>query len=234
MLHSLKSMCGFAVEAQAGTIGQVREFCFDDRTWLIRYLVVETGSWLERREVLLATPVLGPPLLDRHVLPVSLNRQAVEDYPDITTDPPIYKQRERDWHTYTLGLPEGSLAGGLMPSPMIMELIEEEEQRNQQRDADPHLRSTREVCGYHIQALDGEVGHVEDFLADAETWRITHLVIDTRNWLPGRKVLIAPDHITAVKWVDRLVYVGLERAVIENGPEFDEKFIHQSDLSQTT
>jgi hypothetical protein len=231
MLHSLKTICGFAVEAVDGTVGQVSEFCFDDRTWLIRYLVAETGHWLERREVLLTTSVLSAPLLDRRVLPISLNRQAVEDYPDMDEDPPIYKQREREWHTYTLGLPEGSLAGGLMPSPMIMQLIEAEEQRDQHRQRNLHLRSTREVTGYHIKALDGEVGHVEDFLVDDGPWRIAYLVIDTRNWLPGRKVLIAPEHITAVKWVDRLVYVGLDRAAIENGPEFDEKSIRRDDAS---
>jgi hypothetical protein len=90
-----------------------------------------------------------------------------------------------------------------------------------QQEKEHHLRSTREVIGYHIQARDGEIGHVEDFIADDQTWAIQYMVVDTRNWLPGRKVLIAPAWIEKVDWLERLVHVDLLRETIQNSPEFD-------------
>ena len=65
---------------------------------------------------------------------------------------------------------------------------------------DPHLRSTRDVSGHHIQAADGEIGHVEDFIIDDETWAIRYLIIDTQNWWPGKKVLVSPQWIERVSW----------------------------------
>jgi sporulation protein YlmC with PRC-barrel domain len=52
---------------------------------------------------------------------------------------------------------------------------------------DPHLRSTHDVSGYHIQATDGEIGHVEDFIIDDETWAIRYLIIDTHELVAGKK-----------------------------------------------
>ena len=62
---------------------------------------------------------------------------------------------------------------------------------------DPHLRSSRAVTGYHIQATDGDLGHVEDFIVDDHSWTIRYMVLDTTNWWPGKKVLVAPD------WIER-------------------------------
>lgn len=86
---------------------------------------------------------------------------------------------------------------------------------------DPHLRSTREVTGYHIQARDGQIGHVEDFTVDDETWIIRYLVLNTRNWLPGKKVLVAPRWVDRVSWLGSKVFVDLPRVSIKDNPEYD-------------
>ena len=65
---------------------------------------------------------------------------------------------------------------------------------------DPHLRSSAAVTGYHIQATDGDIGHVEDFLLDDRSWTIRFMVVDTTNWWAGEKVLIAPAWIERVDW----------------------------------
>lgn len=65
---------------------------------------------------------------------------------------------------------------------------------------DPHLRSTHDVSGHHIQAADGEIGHAEDFIIDEETWAIHYLIIDAQNWWPGEKVLVSPQWIERVSW----------------------------------
>ena len=88
---------------------------------------------------------------------------------------------------------------------------------------DPHLRSTHNVSGYDIQATDGEIGHVEDFVIDDETWAIRYLIIDTRNWWPGKKVLVSPQWIESVSWSQSKVVVNLSRATIKQSPEYTEK-----------
>ncbi|MGO9116223.1 MAG: hypothetical protein ACLQPD_01280 [Desulfomonilaceae bacterium] len=98
--------------------------------------------------------------------------------------------------------------------------MEQEASTSGRRD-DPHLRSTRQVTGYHIHATDGEIGHVEDFIVNDENWAIRFLVVDTRNWLPGKKVLLSPQWIKRVEWADSSVYFDLTRESVRNSPEFD-------------
>lgn len=226
MLRSTKELRGYTIRAIDGDIGKVHEFYFDDLAWIVRYLVVDTGKWLPGRKVLLWPGVLGQPDWETQSLPVGLTKEQVEYSPVIGTDEPVSRQMEVDLHTYygwtpywrgglpVFGLRAAAAAEMIVPSA-------EEKDKTEEKEADPHLRSTREVIGYHIQARDGEIGHVEDFVVDDEAWFIRYLVIDTRNWLPGRKVLVAPAWAEQVSWVERKVHVDLGHETIKNGPEFN-------------
>jgi hypothetical protein len=77
------------------------------------------------------------------------------------------------------------------------------------------------VTGYHIQATDGAIGHVEDFLVDDQSWTIRYLLVDTTNWWAGRKVLVAPAWITRVDWGESKVHVTVTRAQIQKIPEYE-------------
>jgi hypothetical protein len=79
----------------------------------------------------------------------------------------------------------------------------------------------KEVTGYHIEAKDGAIGHVEGFILDDEDWMIRYMVVDTRSWLPGKKVLIAPCLIRSVHWDESKVCLDLSRELVEGGPEYD-------------
>ena len=89
------------------------------------------------------------------------------------------------------------------------------------REQDPHLRSTNEVIGYFNQANAGEFGHVEDLMVDEVSWNIKHMIADTRNWWPGKKVLVSPDQIQMITWNEKQVQVNLSREAIKNQPEYD-------------
>jgi hypothetical protein len=97
----------------------------------------------------------------------------------------------------------------------MAQALEEEE------SGDSHLRSVQEVAGYHIQATDGEIGHVEDFILDDETWMLRYVVVDTRNWLPGRKVIVPPSWVESVDWANRKVSVDFTREEVRTSPEYD-------------
>jgi hypothetical protein len=110
---------------------------------------------------------------------------------------------------------------GSPPAPFAVTQSQVAKAAIEEQKSDPHLRSTREVIGYHIQATDGEIGHVEDFVLNDEIWSIYYMVVDTRNWLPGREVILSTSWIEEVDWIERHVHVNLSQEAVENSPEFD-------------
>jgi hypothetical protein len=218
MLRSVKALYGYTIAATDGDIGGVYAFYFDDQAWTIRYLIVDTGTWLPGREVLISPAAVGQPQWEMRRLPVNLTQAQVENSPDIDTDQPVSRQYETAlhdyyaWPVYWTAIPVDP--GGLAIPPELAENLAT-------RPGDPHLRSTQEVIGYYIQASDGDLGHVEDFIIDDEDWTIRYMVIDTRNWLPGKKVVVSPEWITEVAWGESKVHVDLTREAIKNSPEYD-------------
>ncbi len=218
------SMIGFVIRATDGDLGKVDEFYFDDQTWTVRYIVVETGNWLSGRKVLISPVAFGKPEIEHGTFSVNLTRAQVRSSPDVDTQQPIHRQHEAALHEYYQWPWRGGYGGtfGTTPLPLSAdEAIAEQEDVPSGRADDPHLRSTRQVTGYHIHATDGEIGHVEDFIVDDESWMIRFLVVDTRNWLPGKKVLLSPQWIKSVQWADSSVHFDLPRNSVENSPEFD-------------
>jgi hypothetical protein len=221
LLHSVKELSGYTIEARDGHIGSPYEFCFDDQTWYLRYAVVDTGDWLLGHKIMISLDQFDPPEPAERTLAVKHTLQEVQDSPSIETNKPVYLQRKSGVYDY-LGWSSGMhMSGTWLISPIAGQLLDEAEQgRARERgEYDPHLRSTREVFGYHIDATDGELGHIEDFIVDDQTWRIGYIVIDTHNWLPGKKVIVAPMWIVKVRWIEKKVYVALQRQTIENSPE---------------
>jgi sporulation protein YlmC with PRC-barrel domain len=221
MKYRLKSLTGYKIWAKDGDLGKVKEFYFDDISWAIRYMVVETGDWLSKKKVLISPVALGNPDWESKTLSVNITCDQVRNSPDIDTQKPVYRQHEIDLHEYYLW-PQywdnpygGSL--GITSYP----LLEMREPVLQNQKDDPHLRSTHHVIGYHIHATDGDIGHVEDFIIDDEKWEIHSLVVDTGNWLPGKQVLISPKWIKSVNWEDSSVYLDQLRESIKNSPDFD-------------
>jgi hypothetical protein len=214
MLRSAKSLYGYTIRAKDDDIGKVHEFYFDDGTWTIRYLVVDTGSWLLGRRVLLSTTAVDEPEPEKQAFPVALTKEQVERSPHFGSDKPVSRQMEADLHTHYGWTPYWSGAG---TAPAVaaarMAAIRE--------PGDPHLRSAREVTNYRIHATDGEIGHVEDFIVESTMWIIRYMIINTRNWLPGRSVLVAPAWVSKVSWAKSKVFVDLDKEMIKNSPEFD-------------
>jgi hypothetical protein len=230
MLHRMNKLQGYMIQATDADVGKLDEFFFDDARWSVRYVVVDTGNWLTGRRVLLPPGALGKPNRESHVLPVSLTRKQVEDSPDIDTEKPITRQQEDElrrhfgWSNYwfadpLLGDPNFT-AGPLGMSPASMAAIAREPAEGEEQ-GDPHLESARDVIGYHIQAVGGEIGHVEDFVVDEQNWSVRYISVDTRNWLPGKTVLIAPQWVEKMDWVEAKVHVGLERDQIRHSPPYD-------------
>jgi sporulation protein YlmC with PRC-barrel domain len=225
MLHKVKTLKGYSLDSLDGEIGAVKEFYFDDKHWTIRYLVADTGSWLTGRQVLISPYALVEAIKAEHHITVNLTKKQIEDSPSLDIDKPVSRQFEEvyndyyEWPMYW----GGPYMWGAYPYAVVCDREKKSESTQGEKAWDPHLRSTHDVSGYHIQAEDGEIGHVEDFVIDDETWAIRYLVIDTRNWWPGKKVLVSPQWIERVSWNESKVFVNLIRDAIKQSPEYTEE-----------
>lgn len=228
MLRSLNEVVGYVLAATDGDIGRCKDFLFDDRRWTVRYMVADTGKWLPGRKVLISPAFLRQPEWSSRLFPVSLSKDEIQHAPELAEDAPVSLQHEQEVLQY-YGYPfywYGEGLWGAVPTPYGMALAagEPPERSADKSDdqADHHLRSAGEVKGYAISARDESIGHVEDFVLDDETWQLTYVVVDTRDWLPGgKKVLVAPDWVAGVDWAGREVSVSLTADSIRNSPPYD-------------
>lgn len=250
MLCKFKTLKGYKLNSLDGEIGKIIEFYFDGKHWTIRYLVAETGNWLIDRQVLISPYALGLVMSQEQSINVNLTKEQIESSPSLDTDKPVSQQFEESFYDYygwpmywggayswggsyspkimleagrRQGSAQGSRQKGLEEAPIVVPT--EETLRDSSQDEstyDIHLRSTLEVIGYNIHAKDGEIGHVEDFIIDDETWAIRYLVVATRSWWPGKKVIISPEWIENVSWGESKVFINLSRKIIKQSPEYIE------------
>jgi len=229
-MQILTALLDLNVAAPDGDIGTVADVLFEDDSWTIRYLVVDTGKWLTGRKVLLSPVAVRDVAWGQRRLRVRLTREQVRNSPDVDTDKPVSRQHERAYFDY-YGYPyywAGPLRWGAVPFPHVDDAADSDTRtaepnlpsaEGERLPADPHLRSAKTVTGYHIAAIDGAIGHAEDFIYDEQDWALAALVIDTRNWLPGRHVVVPIDRVETVNWDDRTVKVGLTQdAVRQSSP----------------
>jgi uncharacterized protein YrrD len=224
MLSKAKTLQGYKLDSRDGEIGKVKEFYFDDRHWTIRYLVADTGTWLTDRQVLISPYALLAVNKEEQHISIDLTKKQIEESPSLNSDKPVSRQFEEAYYGY-YGWPMywgGPYTWGYYPYIVRDREKWKEATRAEKASWDPHLRSTHDVSGYHIQADDGEIGHVEDFIIDDETWAIRYLIIDTQNWWPGKKVLVSPQWIERVSWSELKVFVNLTRETIKQSPEYTE------------
>ena len=241
MPRSVNDLEGYAIHATDGIIGHIQDFYFDDAAWVIRYLVVETATWPSSRKALISPTAIGRPNWTEKWLPISITKEQVKNSPEIDTEKPVSRQHEMQQLEY-YGLPyywggagiwgDGTTPNRLHPNYHGMvsapEALRAESEKtvararpDQHNDADPHLRDCKVVMNYHVQATDGDIGHIQDLLVDEETWAIRYIIVDTSNWWPGHQVLIAPQWIRNVSWHDATVSVNLTQQAVKDAPPYD-------------
>lgn len=243
MLRDAKSIEGYELRARDGIIGRVRDVYFDDEKWTVRYLVVDAGSWLTGRTVLIAAAAIKSRDWDLRLLEVELTKEQVKNSPHVDTEKPVSRQQEEDIHRYYAWpyywadpplasgtgyvapiSPAAVPARGAGPAPPQDErrsTVAEDVAAARTRQGDPHLRSVNAIRGYTVQAQDGAAGHVEDFILDDDSWALRGLVVDTRNWWPGGHVLLPLANVTEISWLERRLYLAETREAIKAAPAFD-------------
>jgi len=225
MLRQFKDIKNLRLGAEDGEIGRVKDIYFDDQSWTVRYLVADTRTWLPGRLVLISPASVAG--IDQQDVKVNLTKRQIEASPSVDTDKPVSRQHELDYARY-YGWPMywyGPELWGSAPYPVFDGTVSErptsDPLRNQSETGDPHLRSASEVVGYHIHGTDDKIGHVDDLITDDTDWGIRYLDVHTRNWLPGKHVLLAPQWIREVSWGRSEVVVNLATDAIRKAPEYE-------------
>jgi uncharacterized protein YrrD len=241
MLRSLDNLANYAIEATDGVVGHVKDFYFDDHSWVVRYLVVHTGAWLGGKSVLISPVSIGEPNWTERLLPVAITREQVRHSPDIDTDKPVSRQHEArffDYYRYPYYWGGAGLwGGGFYPGVSMLgegyaftdaeydradrERVQTPGEAASTAHGDSHLRSCKSVIGYSIYARDGTIGEVKEMLVDERTWAIRYFVVNTSSWWVGHSVLVTPQWIERVSWPERGVYVNLTRQAVKESPNYD-------------
>lgn len=220
MLRSTNSMKNYVLEAVDGELGRCKDFLFDDQSWVVRYMVADTRKWLPGRKVLIPVISLGQPAWDRERFPIHLTQQAIEDSPPLDEAAPVSRLEERraavhyGYGAYWLG--PGSWGAVTYPHELRGQVPPEVPE--DEFGESVHIRSTREVVGYQVHAIDGVIGRVSDFVVDDADWRVSHLLcsLDARLSAPhpdgeAAQAVVAPADVVSVDWANKMVNVNRMR-----------------------
>ncbi|MGV3706826.1 MAG: PRC-barrel domain-containing protein [Arcticibacter sp.] len=231
MLHSLHRLLGYSIGATDGEIGHVTDFCFDDKTWNVRYLVVETGNWLFGRKVLISPVALQQPNWDQKTFPVNLTKEQVKSSPDVNLNQPLSLEQTEGLYThYSWPYPEesgigfmtsGMVGGVVAPGIPLDERISDElHQSNSGEGHENHLHGVKHTTRYDVQGADGLIGEATDFLVD-ENWHITSLVVDAGSWFNNKKIQLDVHSIQRVERESSAIYYSESLDLLKGRQEFN-------------
>ena len=214
MLHGIQQRYAVTLRASDGDIGHVRDFYFDDKHWNVRYLVADTGAWLRGRLVLIPPQALGPLDVEEKALIVKLTRKQIEESPSIDAHKPVSRQQEEEYFRhygylyYAESWPLWGLAGYpvLVPPPPVNDL--------EQGQGDAHLRSTRIVSRYSVEASDGTIGKIADFMVDDATWIIRKILVECGHWYSHKEILIPTNKVSRISYDQSNLVVDATKAAV--------------------
>ncbi|HKF23668.1 MAG TPA: PRC-barrel domain-containing protein [Candidatus Angelobacter sp.] len=196
MFHTLHELHDDRVVATDGRIGRIHNILFDDRSWKIRYFVVDLKDWLTRREVVIAANVADQPDWRRKLLPVRITKEEVRHSPDVDSAKPVARQQEIAFKEhYGWPLTWGHIRGEVFipPAPTGCEYpVPSEEDR--------HLRSANHLYGYELHKKSQVIGRLENFVLDSNSWSISYLEIRAGDWLYRQSFLIATTNVESLSW----------------------------------
>jgi hypothetical protein len=240
MLFAVSGLEGCPVRASDGDVGSAKDFLFDDDTWKIRWMVVGGGDFLPGRRVFIHPSAVAPltlppkpqlPMMspgETLELTVNLTRQQIKAGPHSGEDEPVNRDMEAllcdycGWDPYWGASHFGA---PVMPNAEAR-IVGDAMRREADAQAPPvdggdHLHSVADFKGYYVHATDGDIGHVENVLADDTNWEIRYLVIATRNWCPGKIVQLSPYAVKNIDWFGQHINMNVTRDQVRSAPAWD-------------
>ena len=242
MLFAVSGLMGCPVEASDGEVGVVRDFLFDHETWKIRWMAVEAGDWLPgRRRVFIHPSAIAPfelspkpslPMMSSPAtleLTVKLARAQIEAGPHAHEDDPVTRDMEALLYDYYGWDPYwGAAHFGAAVLPNAESQIVERCGAARALTLKSRRLTAAITCtawpnsrAIIVHAVDGDIGHVENLLADDANWEVRYLVIATRNWWPGKVVQLSPYAVKDIDWFGERINMNVTRDQVRSAPAWD-------------
>ncbi|HET9236644.1 MAG TPA: PRC-barrel domain-containing protein [Oligoflexus sp.] len=242
MLYRADGLKGSEIRTRDGASGSIEDLYFDDVSWTVRYLVVDTGSWFSGKRVLISPQAMRGVEREGGPLTLDLTEQQIKDSPAWDSETTVSRYHEERLSQYYGWAPYWVTPAGVYPwagiytyppfpagTPEVQERISGAQGSyandlrpgSVDRSQDIHLRSFKEVKGYGLRATDGDIGELDDLLIDASSWRITHLVADSRKWWPGGQVLVDRGMVEDISWSEHKIVVGMTKDEVKQAPAYD-------------
>jgi sporulation protein YlmC with PRC-barrel domain len=227
MFNTVGHLTTAHVRAVDGDLGPIKSVLYDDRDWVVRYLVVDASAWLAERDVLVSPYSIKQPMGSDRTIDVALTRRLVRGSPALELDGAVSRvqeqQFERHYHYPAYWNGGGLWASGATPYPSVAPPPGNESPNLTHYPAGMQLRSTDSLYGLEICGAGQVIGSVQDLVFDEESWQIHYLVADTSSWWPGgRKVLIARTWLDRVDWDGRQIHVRLTRQQLKGSPVYQD------------
>ncbi len=226
MKQGLNGLIGYGIETRDGIRGTVKDFLFDEEKWIVRYLVADLGVVFPGRKVIIPRAFLQQPDWTNEHFPIDLSKEDLEKCPPLDSEPTIsreyeetlnrYYKIENYWaFPYIPPLSERAIIYPPRPLRVPSKVISEKNTRTK-------VRSFKEVKGYHIEATDGKIGHIDDLIVDDLDWQIVYALMDTKNWVPwSKRVLVGTHWMEEISYVNQEIKINLDKETIQSAPEFD-------------
>lgn len=225
MKQSLNEIIGYTIEAKDGEKGKVKDILFDEERWVVRYLDVDLANFPEDNRVLIPKMFLKKPLWSIEHFPVELTIKDIYNCPSLSKKLPISRKYEEKLNRYYksddywskvfipfVGAP--GVTYPIRPTRIPTKVIDEKKVASK-------LRSFKEFNGYHIHAIDGKLGHIDDVIIEDDYWQIIYVSIDTSNWLPwSKRVLVGVEWMEEISYANKEIKINLDIETIKSAPEF--------------
>lgn len=233
MLQAVRKFIKMKVRGTDGICGHIQDIYFDEEKWTLRYFLLDTGGWLPGKLVLISPLAIDDIDFKNKILEVNLSKDQIDKCPNPSEHAPITRQMEENYANY-YEYPHYWPGMGIWPA-VGYDLAyysrfqnhghtdQETQSLKNKKIKDQHLRTANELKSYSLVAIDGKFGHLEDFIVDDETWELRYLVIDTINWWPSKVIILSPQWIEKIDWVELEIILGLDKVKIKNSPLYTEE-----------
>ena len=212
MAHSLSTLLDIPLVTVGGERRAIRNFLFDDRSWLVRFLVVDAGRWFGHRLVVIPVTALDLPNWAEGAIHAHLTTRELVASPHADEVRPVSRQQQVAWERH-FGWRDGDSS---WRGPSTADFPRQEFSISSEDD-DPHLRRTRDLISYQVWAKDGFLGLLEGFFLEDASWHIGYLLAKTGNWIHEEKI-VASSRVRAISWGQRRVVLDLSADIAVQQP----------------
>lgn len=232
MLRSIEDLIKSGVTCPDGDLGRVEQVYFDVRTWGMCYLIVDTSAWGYGEKIWVPLRCISQIDFASGVVKLNRTQQKMLSSSSLDTKTPVSRLQEVrifDYYDCKPYWEEANFHGTPHDPAAPLEPDANTRMTEQMNalnalnalNATVHPLSTKEVGGFTIEALEGPIGHIRDFVFDDETWLIRYLTVDTRDWWQSEsEVLLSTESFKCIDSTTSTISTSLSRDAIKRSPAY--------------